>query len=132
LVDLLPSTQAEQFAQFVLGPFCHAYQETAVARCTALPMLHQTVEMLPASQVEIADAEIGMLRNSQRLLESFEQAVLNVVKYARHVALLLFLIFTGLPHAVLDIVVDNEIQFFVGEAIMFGKDTVYLPNSCET
>ena len=27
-------------------------------------------------------------------------------------------------HTILDIVVDDEIQFLVGEAVMFGKDTV--------
>ena len=32
----------------------------------------------------------------------------------------------GVSHAVFDVVVDNEIQFLVGKAVMFGKDLVDL------
>ena len=35
------------------------------------------------------------------------------------------LIFISPPHAVLDVVIDDEIQFFVGEAVVSGEYAVY-------
>src|SRR5207244_12743676 len=74
----------------------------------------------------------GSVRDHHRLLESLKQATFDIIKDARHGGLLLFLVCTVSPHPVLAIVVDNEIQFFVGEAVVFGKYTIYLPNGCET
>jgi len=126
LIDLLAAAQAEQFAQFVLGPLCHADQEAAAASCATVPLLHQTVEILPAAQVEVAHAEVGVLRDLEGVLQGFEQVVFNVVKDARHGALLLFLVCAVSPHAVLDVVVNDEIQFFISEAVMPSEYTIYL------
>src|SRR5260370_17985653 len=39
--------------------------------------------------------------------------------------LLLILVSTGLPYAVLDVVVDDEVQFFIGEAILLREVAVH-------
>jgi hypothetical protein len=36
----------------------------------------------------------------------------------------LLLTFAIAPHAVFDVVVDDEVEFFVGEAVVLGKDAI--------
>lgn len=49
-----------------------------------------------------------------------EQTILDIVKDAWHGRLLLFCSSIVSPHAVLDIIVDDKVEFFVREAIMTG------------
>lgn len=84
LINALLSAQAEQFAQFVLWPLGHADEEAARAVRAALPVLHETVEGLPAAQVEVADAEVCAFGDFEGVLQGFEQAVFYVVEDARH------------------------------------------------
>ena len=45
------------------------------------------IDLLPAAQIEIADAEIGSRRQAQRLAKSGQELLIDVVENARHGAL---------------------------------------------
>jgi hypothetical protein len=51
---------------------------------TAGPVVNVAVDGFPSAQIEIPDAEIGALRNLQRLLQGGEQGGFDVVEDARH------------------------------------------------
>src|SRR5207302_1565170 len=51
---------------------------------------------------------------------------LSMLSKMRGMVCLLLALFSAVtPHTILDIVVDNEIQFLVCEAVVFGEDAVY-------
>jgi hypothetical protein len=54
-------------AQFVLGEPLHADEETTLPACSTGPLLDGTVYRFPASQIEIANTEIGMGGQVERL-----------------------------------------------------------------
>ena len=64
-------------------------------------------------------------RSSRRVTifeSTFNRSLLEVAELARYGQSILF----GSAHAVLDIVVDDEIKLLIGEAVVLGQDTVDL------
>jgi hypothetical protein len=86
LVDLLPALEAENLAQFIFGFLLHPNQQPAAPLLIALPAFHQAIDGAPAAQIEIANAEISPFRNFQRMLQSIQQALVDVVEDAWHVS----------------------------------------------
>ena len=54
---------------------------------STLPLLDEPVHVLPAAQVEVADAEVRTVGERERVAEGREQVVLDVVKYPGHLDL---------------------------------------------
>ena len=54
-----PCSEAQGCAQLVLRQALHADQQAAAVALAAGPALDEVVELLPAAQVEVADAEVG-------------------------------------------------------------------------
>jgi hypothetical protein len=73
-------SQAESDAQVLDGKPLHADEQPATASRPANPALDGAVEVLPASHVEIAHAEVRMVRDLQSLPQGGEQVLVDVVE----------------------------------------------------
>ena len=82
------------------------------------------INISPATHIEVTDAEVSALRDFQCVLKCMKKTVLDVVKDTWHDCLLLALLTIIAPHAVLNIIVDDEVELFVGKAVVLGKDSV--------
>ena len=92
----------------------------------AAPVIHQFIDIPPATQIEVAHTKVRPLRNFEGILQSMHHVLLNIVKDTWHSGSLLALSIAIFTHAVLDVVVDDEVEFFIGEAVVFGEDAVDL------
>lgn len=75
---------SENGSALVLGSALHPDEQTAAIPRTAAPCLNGFVKISPAAKIEIADAEIGPLRNTERGFQSRQEAVLDVVEDSGH------------------------------------------------
>jgi hypothetical protein len=75
---------AQGLVQFCLRQTLHAHQQAAAVSIAAGPALDELVNLLPAAEVEVADAEIGAIGQGERLAQGREQGLVDVVKDARH------------------------------------------------
>src|SRR5205807_7033777 len=78
--------RAKDRPEFVLRQPVHADQQPATLPLAAGPGIDVLVELLPAAQIEIANAEIGALRDLERLAQGRQQALLDIVEDTRHIA----------------------------------------------
>ena len=76
--------EAEEGLQVLLGKPLHADEEAAALAVAPGPIVDGPVELFPAAQVEVADAEVGALRDLQSLQQGFEEGLLDVVEDAWH------------------------------------------------
>src|SRR2546428_12877367 len=104
----------------------HANQQAATTVLAAAPVIHQLIDRPPATQIKVPPTKTRPLRNFEGILQSIHHVLLNIVKDAWHSDSLLALSVTIPSHTVLDVVVDDEVQFFVSEAVVFGEDAIYL------
>jgi hypothetical protein len=56
-------------AQFILRQPLHSDKETTLCALTSRPLFDETVNCLPAAQIEVADAKIGPFRYEHSLLQ---------------------------------------------------------------
>jgi hypothetical protein len=78
--------QAHRRPQLLGRRTVHPDQQPAAVTVTAGPAFDELVKLLPAPQVEVADAEIGPIRDFQGLPQGRQKQLLDVVEDAGHAA----------------------------------------------
>ena len=58
--------------------------QAALRAFPARPLLDQSVDRFPTAQIEVADTEVGALRDLQRVPERWQEVAGDFVKNARH------------------------------------------------
>ena len=77
-------SQAEDCLQVVLGKPLHADEQAAALAIAAGPAFDGLVELLPAAEVEVADAEVGAVGDLDGVQQGGEEGLLDVVEDAGH------------------------------------------------
>jgi len=77
-------SERERGAKFVLRQPLHPNEQSALTPRAACPFLNVSINRLPATQVEIADAKVGPRGNEKGLLQCREQISFDVVENSRH------------------------------------------------
>ena len=62
----------------------HSNQETALCSLAARPLFDETIYSFPAAQIEVADAEVGAVRDLERIPQRRQEVQGDVVKDAGH------------------------------------------------
>jgi len=62
------AAEAQSPPQLIFGKLLHAHEHAGLAPSAAGPDIHKTVNALPATQVEVSNAEVGPLRNPEHSL----------------------------------------------------------------
>lgn len=81
---LVRSTHAHRCAKLFFRQPLHADQEAALVSVTAGPLFDLRVDLPPATEVEVPDAEVAALRKAHGFGEGREEVVLDVVENLRH------------------------------------------------
>jgi hypothetical protein len=76
--------EAVGFAQLLLRQPLHADKKAALLAGPACPFFNQLIDGFPPAKIEVADAEVGALRDIERLAQSRKEFEFNVVKDAWH------------------------------------------------
>jgi len=87
--DLIMFDDAQRFPQVLGGEPLHPDEETAAMTGAAGPPVNFLVDLLPAAEVEVTDAEIRTIGKLKSLLENGEKRLLDVVENARHLVVIL-------------------------------------------
>jgi hypothetical protein len=80
---LVSGHEAQDFTELILWRLLHPHQEPARAIRLG-PMLDISIQFLPATEVEIAYAEISPVREAQGTLKRGQEGLVDVVKDLRH------------------------------------------------
>lgn len=62
----------------------HADEQAAAIAFSAFPSLDQGIDLPPTTKIEVADAKVGPLRNSQRFAQSRKERQVYIVEDPRH------------------------------------------------
>src|SRR5205085_5684931 len=81
---LIGADEAEALAKFIGRKTLHADKKAALVFRAAGPQLDVRIYGFPAAKVEIANAEIGALRDAKGLLKSWKQSGVNIIEDLGH------------------------------------------------
>src|SRR5262249_34020164 len=76
--------EAKEGVEVVLGEALHADEQAAALTFAARPALDSGVELLPSTEVEVADAEVRAVGDFQGFAQGVAEVLLDVVEDARH------------------------------------------------
>ena len=70
--------------EFLLGETLHAHEETAATAVLSGPAFNLFVELAPASEIQVSNAEIATFGILHRELQRRKKLLIYVVEDARH------------------------------------------------
>jgi len=85
IVDVLVvMSKPHRGAEFLDGRPVHAHEQSVAIALAPGPALDKAVELLPAAQIEVADAKVRVVGHLQGLLQGRKKVLFNVVENPRH------------------------------------------------